>query len=297
VVDQHFPEPRRVPKVEPGTPDVAPNPAFGSWSPDGKRLLFRSAAEGNGAARLFSVNADGTDVRLVWEPSDRSLRIQGTAWARPLPPVAVKPPEPMPAPPPVEPRPAIPPVKPPEMPKPLPAPPRVLGPPRKAHSAKTFSIEAVRSPASVRVAAPGADNWLVSIPVLPLGTWTPRRQGVGVTVELEDGSLYRGNVIYSNGMWATIQGRPEKGQVRLIDGKQLAAGGPSFKEGFQLTVRREGADLIVSANGQDIVKRPVLTSPVKSVSLTLENFDPGSARFPLGNVYYRQGAEAPPATQ
>jgi hypothetical protein len=105
---------------------------------------------------------------------------------------------------------------------------------------------------------------------------------------LTDGSLYRGTVIYSGGPWATIQGRRKGERVRLIDGKKLAEGTGGFAKGFRLTVRREGTKLVVAVDEQEILSRPVLTSGIKALSLTLENFDPGTARFEVGGVTFQE---------
>jgi hypothetical protein len=129
------------------------------------------------------------------------------------------------------------------------------------------------------------------VPLLPSKTWTGRRQGVGITLDMVDGSLYRGTFIYSGAPWATIQGRAKGGKVRLIDGKQLEIG-TGFKQGYKLTLKREGSSLMVLVNDKEILARPVLASDVKRVYLTLENFDPGKAYFPLGNVYYQPAALA-----
>lgn len=285
-IDLREPVLRKVP-----TDDTVPNPAYGSWSPDGQQILFRSASEPDSAgvtvSKLCVMNADGTDVRTLWEPENRAMRIHGTAWYRPAPvtmPAAAPPPQPAPAP-----KPVIPPAAPPAAP-----PPRVLGPVRTAQAARVFSLPQERSPVTVPLVAPGAADWVITVPVLPDRRSATRRKGVGVTLELEDGSLYRGTVIHSGVPWATLQGRPRAGKVRLIDGKKLAAGAGDFKTGFRLTLRREGKKLVIAVNDQDVLARPVLASAVRSLTLTLENFDPGSARFSLGPIQYRPW-ETPPA--
>lgn len=298
VVDLSSPAPRKVPLG-----DAVPNPAYGCWSADGKDILFRSAADvstGVGTlSRLCAMKADGSQVRVIWEPENHALRIQGTAWSRPAvspvkptPPV-VKTDPPKPEPVPVKPEP----VKPlPEVPAPVQ---RVLGPPHKLHGSKLFVVQPQRSPVTVNLAVPREADFVISVPLQPLKKWTPRRQGVGVTLELSDGGLYRGNVIFNGAPWVTVQGRPRGGKVHLIDGKQLPAGGASFSGGFKLTLRREGGNLVVAVNDQDLITRPVLTSAVKNLALTLENFDPGSAQFNLGAIYYREwlpGTAPAPAT-
>ena len=102
-------------------------------------------------------------------------------------------------------------------------------------------------------------------------------------------------VIHSGVPWVTLQGRPKGGKVRLIDGKKLAPGTGGFMGGLRLTIRREGSNLIVAVNDQDLLSRPLLTSGVGALLLTLENFDPGTARFNLGDITYREWVEAPAA--
>jgi hypothetical protein len=278
-VDLKAPELKKLPAGE-----APPNPAYGSWSPDGKQILFRSGPDASGtapagASRLYLMDADGANVRVLYDPGERLARIHSTDWYHPIT-VPVNPP-----PKPVEPEPQ------PPTPMPMPVPPavkpKVPGPAKKLYSAKLFQIDPARSPVSVSLSAPGTADFTLSVPVLPLRSWTPRRQGVGITLEMEDGSLYRGTVIYSGVPWVTLQGRPKGGKVRLIDGKKLPAENGGFVKGFALGIRRDGANLIVEVNGQEQLRRPVLGSGVKSLSLTLENFDPGAAKFNLGNVFYR----------
>lgn len=288
------PEMRRLPAG-----DAEVSAGFGSWSPDGKEILFSAGPDmaGNGgASKLCVMKADGTDVRVIWDPASRGQEIRGTAWfappaapapavvVAPMPPAPVKPAAPAPAaqPPVAQP---VPPVQP---EPPAPAVPRVLAAPKKVHSAKLFKIARERSPVSVPLAQPGENDFLISVNALPWSAWNNRRQGVGITLELEDGSLYRGNVIYSGGPWVTLQGRPKGAKVRLIDGKQLPAGGLSFQKGFKLTLRREGKNISLAINDQEVLARPVFTSGVKQVTLTLENFDPGTASFRLGGVYFQE---------
>jgi len=300
-LDLKSPEPRRIPA---GTinASAAPNPAYGSWSPDGDEILFRSmsdgSGEGNSSSRLSLVKADGTALRTVWEPSNKTQRIHGTAWYRPPIVLAAVTPKPV-----VPPAPAAPV---PQAPAPQPADPgappntvpggqtvtiQVPGTPKKVHKQKLFVVDRQRSPVSVPLATPDAGDFTLTVPLLPAKSWAGRRQGVGVTLELEDGSLYRGTVIYSGSPWATIQGRPKGGKVRLVDGKQLPPTAAGFKQGFKLTVRREGQNLVVAVNEEVVLNRPVLDSPVKRAYVTLENFDAGKAYFPLGNIYYQPAAE------
>lgn len=291
VADLKSPEPRRVPAGE-----AVPNAAYGSWSPDGKEILFRSAADGmegsSALSRVCLMRADGSNVRVLWEPQDRTLRVHGTAWHHPTVLAAVNPQTPVikpPVPAPVPPQPPVVTPKPPVTP-----PARALGPPRKLHGDKLFTIDHARSPVSVSLAVPRDADFVVSVPELPLKSWAPRRQGVGLTLELEDGGLYRGTVIHSGVPWVTLQGRPRGGKVRLIDGKKLPPASSSFASGFKLSLRREGKNLIVAVNDQDVLTRPVLTSGVKTLSLTLENFDEGQARFNVGGIFYREwGTESP----
>ncbi len=289
VVDLKSPEPRKVPRPEEAA-GAFPNPGYGAWSPDGKQIVFRSSGDISGAAsRLCVVDADGTHPHVLWEPENRALRLHSVAWYRPLPVVAANPPKvAVPDVKPPSPKPQD--VKPPEVKPATPPMPRapVLGPPVKVYTQKAFSIDPSRSPVSLKLASPGGNDWQVTVPLLAQSAWTPRRQGVGVTVELEDGSLYRGTVIFSGQPWVTLQGRPKGGKVHLIDGKQVGADVAGFGKGFRLNVRREGATLAIGLNDQVILSRAVLTAPVKGLYLTLENFDPGNARFPVGNVYYRK---------
>jgi hypothetical protein len=241
---------------------------------------------GNSFNRLQVVKADGSALRTVWEPTDKAQRILGTAWQWPKVELAVaKPAAPAPAPP------AIVPPAPPTVPAVEPMPQtvtmKVPGPPKKVHAEKLFVVDKPRSPVSVPIAAPSDGDFTISIPIKPAKTWAGRRQGIGITLEMEDGSLYRGTVIQSGAPWATIQGRPKGGKVRLIDGKQLAPTAASFKQGFKLTIRRDGQNLIVAVDDEAALSRPVLDSPVKRAFVTLENFDVGKAYFPLGNVYYQ----------
>jgi hypothetical protein len=200
------------------------------------------------------------------------------------------------------PRPPVPKPEPPKPEPPKPEPPRpeppkppalVPGPPRKLQDPKAHRIEKARSPVTVPLVVPGAADFTVTVPVLASPKYRGGRQGVGVTLELEDGALYRGTVIHSGRLWVTLQGRPRGGAVKLIDGRQLAAGGPGFKGGFTLSLRREGNRLVVSVNGTEHLAHPVLTAPVRRMSLTLENFDAAAAVVPLGNVYYREMVPAP----
>lgn len=296
VLDPDSPEPRRVPVGE----DV-PNADYGAWTPDGKEILFRTTAVGAvspgapAASRLCAMKPDGTNVRVVWEPQVKTARIQGLAAHVPPVKVAAAPPMPVPMPPVPMPKPPV--VDPPKPATPMPAPvpaviPKVLGPPVKLHASKLFRVERERSPVTVHMAAPGAADFVVTVPVQASSKYRSQRQGVGVTLELEDGSLYRGTVIYSDTPWVTLQGRASGGKVRLIDGKQLDPGAAGFRKGFSLTLRREGTNLVIAVNGQDQLSRPVLTAPVRQLSLTLENFDVPDARLPLGNIYYREAVPA-----
>jgi hypothetical protein len=291
VLDPSSPEPRRVPAG-----DKVPNADYGAWSPDGKEILFRASAEGGSpgmapVSRLCAMNPDGTNVRVVWEPEVKTARIQGLTWHQPPVQVAAVPPVPMPKPPVVEPPKPMPVTPPPVVP--MPPVQKVLGPPVKLHAGKVFRVARDRSPVTVNMAAPGAADFIVTVPVQGSGGYKKQRQGVGITLELEDGSLYRGTVIYSDAPWVTLQGRASGGKVRLIDGRQLDPGLAGFRKGFNLSVRREGQNLIIAVNGQDQLTRPVLSAPIRQLSLTLENFDVPDARVPLGNIYYREwGAQA-----
>lgn len=300
-LDLKSPEPKRIPAGT-ATASIAPNPAYGSWSPDGDEILFRTMSDavgdGNSSSRLSLAKADGTAVRTVWEPANKTQRIHGTAWYRPpvllaavepkvVPKAAVDPPVPVPQPA-VPPAPAVPPTT---VPGGQTVTIQVPGTPKKVHKQKLFVVDRLRSPVSVPLATPDAGDFTLTVPLQPAKTWAGRRQGVGVTLELEDGSLYRGTVIYSGSPWATIQGRPKGGKVRLVDGKQLPPTAAGFKQGFTLSVRRDGQNLIVAVNDEVVLNRPVLDSPVKRAYVTLENFDAGKAYFPLGNIYYQPAAE------
>jgi len=304
-LDLKSPEPKRIPAGA-SNATAAPNPAFGSWSPDGDEILFRTmsdaSGEGNSTSRLILVKTDGSALRTVWEPSNKTQRIQGTAWYRPpvlLAAVEPKAPKPtvipaaptMPNPQPVVPQPVDQGAQPNTAPAGGTVTIQVPGTPRKVHKQKLFVVDRQRSPVSVPLAKPDAGDFALTVPLLPAKSWNGRRQGVGVTLELEDGSLYRGTVIYSGSPWATIQGRPKGGKVRLVDGKQLPPTAAGFKQGFKLTVRRDGQNLIVAVNEETVLNRPVLDSPVKRAYVTLENFDAGKAYFPLGNIYYQPAAE------
>jgi len=305
IIDPKLPEPKRVP-IESGSA-AAPNPAHGTWSPDGAEILFRSVGDPSGGGSSFSrlhvMKADGTAVRTIWEPGNGAFHIYGTAWQRPTPVLVAAVPAPVPPKPEVaaQAEPKKPEVEKPEAPAKPATPPvggqvtlRVPGPSKKVHAPKLFVVDRSRSPVSVPIASPSDENFIISVPVLPSKTWAGRRQGVGITLEMEDGSLYRGTMIYSGAPWATIQGRAKGAKVRLIDGKQLPPDSAGFKQGFKLTLRRDGALLIVSVNDKELISRPVLASAVKRCYLTLEGFDAGKTYFPLGNVYYQPAALAQP---
>jgi len=287
------PEPRRLPSG-----DGFPNAAYGAWSPDGKEILFRATSEaapgGASGARLCVMKADGGAVRVLWQPDKPAIGIYGAAWRRPATALVVAPPVTLPVvppvTPPVTPMPVTPPVTPAKPVTPAPGP-RVLGPAKKLYGTKLFQVAQERSPVTVNLSAPGAADFVVSASLLPVKSWTPRRQGIGFTVQLEDGALYRATAIHSGGLWGTVQGRRRGGKVQLIDGKKVM-GNSSFATGFQLTMRREGKNLIVAIDGQEVAARPVLFSAVKSLSLTLENFDPGAAPINLGGVHYREWVAA-----
>ena len=256
--------------------------SFGAWSPDGKQILFRSGAGGSaggGASRLHMMDADGKNPHLFWEPMSGTPRINGTDWIDPTAPQVNNPP----APPPTNPTPPMPPA-----PMPMPAPQRVLSPAKQLLAAKVRSVPKPSSPLSVLLLSERNTDFVITVPLLASQRWIPRRQGVGVTLEMVDGSLYRGTVIHSDGPWATIQGRRKGERVRMIDGKKLVEGTGGFEKGFVLTVRREGPKLTVVVGDQEILSRPLITSGVKSLALTLENFDPGTARFELGAVTFQE---------
>jgi Tol biopolymer transport system component len=296
VLDLEDSEPRRVPAGP-----MPPSADHGVWSPDGAEIAFRAAASGaGGGARLCLMRADGTQVRTLWEPENKAARLHGLAWFRPPGSVAVNPvvppKPPVVEPPKPEPPKPLPPKPPVAEPKPMPPPvaAKVPGPPRKLLESKVHRVEKARSPLTLTLAEPGAAEFTVTVPVLHAAQYRNRRQGVGVTLELEDGALYRGTVIFSGQLWATLQGRPRGGTVKLIDGKQLPGAQLGFKGGFTLALRREGNRLIVSVNGEDHLAHPVLTAGVRRLSLTLENFDPQPATLPVGNVYYREMIDPPP---
>jgi hypothetical protein len=232
------------------------------------------------------MKADGSEPRVVWDSENAEMCVQGIAWAPAVAPAEAEPEAPtevVEAPAPLIETPAAEPEAP---PAPL-VPRQPRGPAVKLHSAKLFTIETERSPVSVRLATPETDDFVVSVPALPAESWRERRQGIGITLEMEDGSLYRGNVIHNEGPWVTIQGRPEGGQVRMLDHRRLSVRSSGFEHGFKLSVRREGNLFILAVDDEDVLSRPVLEGSVKSISLTLENFDAGAARFNVGNIYYQ----------
>lgn len=262
----------------------------GCWSPDASEILFRASSPG-GHDRLCAVRPDGSGLRVLWQPESASARILGLAWSPPPVRVVAAPPAaaptaalapaplaaPVPAPAPALPEPGGRPTRPVRQPV----------EPVKVLAARRVAVRREVSPVTVPLNVPGAGDWLISVPVLPAASYRGQRQAVGISVELEDGSLYRGNLLVSRGPWVTLQGRSSGGRVRLIDGKQLSPGEFSFQTGFTLSLAREGADLVLSVNGAEQLRRPLLRAGVRRLSLTLENFDPADATIPLGNVYYR----------
>ncbi|MBM3460380.1 MAG: hypothetical protein FJX77_17810 [Armatimonadetes bacterium] len=133
----------------------------------------------------------------------------------------------------------------------------------------------------------------VAAPANPV--WKARRQGLGITVELTSGALYRGTLIHNQAPWVTLQGRSGTERVRLMDGKELPATQVGFQTGFVLSLFREGRNLQVVVNGEKMLQRPVFTGAVRQVSLTLENFDAGASLFAISEVSYRT-AERPAPT-
>lgn len=277
ILSLEFPEPAAQFK------DASFEPAYATWSADGKQILFwRVDASG---ARLARAAVGGGAVELLAAsggPSSRPFEIA----LSPVPPrVAQVPPVPTP-------RPAVPapePVRPVVVePAAQPAAPAAVevtwSDPIKLHGPKLFTIERERSPVSVQVAAPGEADFEITLQVTP-AQQAVRRRGLGLTLEMADGSLYRGTVIESGPTWLTLQGRPPAGKVRLIDNHRLAEDG--FQKGFKLLVRRRGERLILVINGSERVSRPLLHSAVSRVMLTLENFDAGSATFPVQVIELR----------
>ncbi len=280
---------RLAPGVTAGT--ASPEAGSGVWT-SVRDILYASGSENGssgGPTRLVGLRA-GMELRTISLGPGVEGRIVGLAvWipAAAVPVAATRGPQPVPT----------------GVGTPIPpavksAPPAVqdtptLGPPEKLLAGKMIVVAREHSPTTVPLNAPGDADFVISVPVLPLLNWTPRRQGVGLTLELADGALYRGTVIHNNGPWATLQGRARGGLVRLIDGHQITDGLAGFTGGFKLTVRRTGRNLVILVNDLIVLQRPVLGGAVKKLSLTLENFDPGEARFNLGNVYYRPWTRDP----
>ncbi len=298
LVDLKTLEPLRVPVGE-----GAAGAAFGAWSPDGTRILFRAAGSPGSAGsgqRLCVMRANGADVRVLWEPPNRGVSIQGAAWSgRPttlasaplLPPAAPKPAPPAPKPPaakpPLEPPPVV-------VPKPSvpPGAPQSPGPWKQVRVSRRLRIDLADSPVSIPLVEPGDTDFQVRATMPAQPGWKSRRQGLGITIQLASGALYRGTVIHNDGSaWVTVQGRAQPGPVRLLDGKRLPAASAGYRAGFELVVRRDAKKLRVLVNGEIQFERPLLIGAVRQVSLTLENFDAGLAGFPLSEVSYQVWGE------
>lgn len=285
VVSLRHPEQlRSVPEVAAGEPLHAAGMA--SWAPDGEVLLLWTDRPLSGIAGgcLALTRPDGTETRRFWAPAGGGLRVFGTSWWAPPRPTTVAAPEP--AEPARAPEPVVRPDPP--APAPAPAPEPEAGPAQRLKDAAQYTVAQQRSPLSVALGPAGAGDFAVRVPVLPTPRWAPRRQGVGISLELADGSLYRGTVIHSGNAWATIQGRPRQGRVRLLAGEKLPEETGGFAEGFVLTVQRRGDRLAVLVGEKEVVSRTGLPAPTRALHLTLETFDPGNARFDLGEITIRR---------
>lgn len=271
LVDLSFPEPR------PLFQGAIQERAYAAWLPDGAIVFWQLAPDG---PQLSRAATDGAAPTVLLRPGSRESRaLEITAWGPPPARQAAAPAAPA-APPPAAPAPV------PPAPAPAPAPPveagdDIWGPAIKLHGPKLFNVEQERSPVSVPVARPGDKDFSIELTAGAAGQ-PRRRRAMGLTIDMNDGSMYRGTLIESGPTWLTLQGRPPSGKVRLIDNQRLDSA--RFVDGFRLTVRRRGERLILLLDGKELISRPLLHGPVAQVSLTLENFDAGAAGFPLTSL-------------
>jgi hypothetical protein len=294
VVELKSLEVRRLPEAR-----AIGTPGHPCWSGTGAEILFR--ASGDSALtpqRLCVMKSDGSGLRVLWEAPSVGMSIRGISWQRwaplelagggvalppPLPPPAVSSADPGDTRPlPTRPLPTRNSTAPPK-PAPSPIAPGAT-PGRRLLASRVFQVPQAASPVSVPLGPPPEGDFEIQVPVKAHKGWAPRKQGVGISVELADGSLYRGTAIYFGSLWGMLQGRARGAKVRIIEAKQLQNGDAGFERGFVLSVRRQGPQISVSVNGKQVLARRVLSAAVQSLSLTLENFEEGTARVPLGTV-------------
>lgn len=260
---------------------TASGAAYGCWTPDGRVAYAETVGQ---PARVMVIGREGAPT-LFWQ-AERGKLVRGLA-RRPnaplLPPVPAVTPvvKPAPVPPVVDPAPVPP--RPPVLP---PAPILLLD--RVALSRRTVSLNRSESPRSIALERPGLQDFEVTVPLDPMPPERVRRQGVGVTVELASGALFRVNILHNRGPWATLQGRLSTEPVHLVEAKSLDPLSQGYLHGGVLRVRREGGRLSMTVDGREVIASRLVTGPVVRVSLTLENFDPEPATFPLGDVRYRE---------
>ena len=282
VVEVDGPKPRRL-----KTP-LRAGAALGRWSRDGKEIIFRASGGASGV-RLMAMDADGGNPRLLWE---RPGVLTGFDLYQPAPVKVAAKPDPKPAPPkPVaKPKPAPKPV---EKPKPATPEPKPLGPMRQILTKRFVVVSRQDSPNSLELPLPATPDFAVTVEVLESIQWKPRRQGIGFTLHLADGALYRGNLLHTDEPWATLQGRQGDGPVRLLDGKRLPAGAPHFDRGFHMSAVRRGKTLTLSINGVLMLTQEIGEATLTSLTLTVENFDDGFAKVRVGRVLLQETVDAP----
>jgi len=268
------------------------NAAFGQWT-DSSRIVFSAPpSRQSGEARLLAAPLAGKGSQVLWTGGGR---LTGIVMGRPpvvqvakAPPAA--PPKPKPKPKPV--------LKPAPKPKPpAPTAPPPLGPERQIMTKRFLVVSAQDSPKVVQLPLPTTHDFALTLEVLESQPWKARRQGIGFTLHLKDGGLYRGNLIYAKNAWLTLQGRTGEAPLRLLDGKQLPADAPHFDRGFRLRLLRRGKTLSLELAGQTALSQDIGSGDLRAVTLTVENFDPGLAKVRVGRVLLQETVPPPKPLQ